>query len=202
MGRGPATGPTRSAAREFWALKDINFTVERGEALGIIGPNGAGKSTLLKVLSRILRPDPGALSRARSAAGPDRGRRRVPHRPDRPREHLPQRRDPRHAQGRDRRAARRDHRLLGDRARSSTRRSSGTPPGCRPGSVSRSPPTWTRRCFWSTRCSASATPRSGPSASGTWSELIRSDVSVVFISHNLEQVRHLCKGRSFLSTVE
>ena len=43
----------------FWALKDINLEVRRGEAVGIIGPNGAGKSTMLKVLSRVLRPDRG-----------------------------------------------------------------------------------------------------------------------------------------------
>lgn len=44
-----------------WSLRDINFEVEKGDAVGIIGRNGAGKSTLLKVLSRVTSPTLGSV---------------------------------------------------------------------------------------------------------------------------------------------
>jgi len=47
--------------RTFWAVKDINLNVRRGEVFGFIGDNGAGKSTLLKVVARVLRPTKGRI---------------------------------------------------------------------------------------------------------------------------------------------
>ncbi|WP_291120704.1 polysaccharide ABC transporter ATP-binding protein [Empedobacter sp. UBA7248] len=44
-----------------WSLKDINFQIEQGQAVGIIGRNGAGKSTLLKLLSRVTKPTTGSI---------------------------------------------------------------------------------------------------------------------------------------------
>lgn len=46
---------------EFWSLKNINFTLNRGEALGLIGHNGAGKSTLINLLMGIIRPTEGEI---------------------------------------------------------------------------------------------------------------------------------------------
>ena len=45
--------------QEFWALKDVNFTVKKGDRVGIVGLNGAGKRTLLKVIAGVLKPTEG-----------------------------------------------------------------------------------------------------------------------------------------------
>jgi ABC-2 type transport system ATP-binding protein len=52
-------GRSSSPSETFWALKDVSFTVEPGEAVGLIGANGGGKSTLLKMLAGVLLPDDG-----------------------------------------------------------------------------------------------------------------------------------------------
>jgi len=49
--------------KEFWADRDISFTLEKGDMLGIIGANGAGKSTLLKAISGIMEPTRGWVHR-------------------------------------------------------------------------------------------------------------------------------------------
>lgn len=56
LGQGGGSGES-----EFWALRDVNFEVNRGDVVGIVGRNGAGKSTLLKVLSRITPPTSGRI---------------------------------------------------------------------------------------------------------------------------------------------
>ncbi|HVW87371.1 MAG TPA: ABC transporter ATP-binding protein [Bryobacteraceae bacterium] len=48
---------------DFWALRDISFTVDRGEIVSLVGPNGCGKSTLLQVISGILQPTTGRVVR-------------------------------------------------------------------------------------------------------------------------------------------
>ena len=58
----------RDRPSTFWALRDLTFDVQEGEALGIIGYNGAGKSTLLKILSRITEPSAGEV-RLRGTVG-------------------------------------------------------------------------------------------------------------------------------------
>ena len=53
---------TKSESNIVWSLKDINFEIEQGDAVGIIGRNGAGKSTLLKILSKVTAPTTGTIS--------------------------------------------------------------------------------------------------------------------------------------------
>ena len=48
--------------KEFWALQDVDLSIETGEVLGLVGANGAGKSTMLKVISGILKPTKGTVT--------------------------------------------------------------------------------------------------------------------------------------------
>ncbi len=49
------------AFKEFWALKDVSFTIEKGDRVAILGYNGAGKSTLLKIIAGVLKPTEGSI---------------------------------------------------------------------------------------------------------------------------------------------
>jgi len=57
-----------SGNQDFWALRNITFSVKEGGSLGVIGRNGAGKSTLLQILLGIYKPDEGAVEK-RGTAG-------------------------------------------------------------------------------------------------------------------------------------
>ncbi len=52
----------KKKSEDFWALKNVSFTVDKGEVVGLIGSNGAGKSTLLKVVSGVMKPTSGKVT--------------------------------------------------------------------------------------------------------------------------------------------
>jgi ABC-2 type transport system ATP-binding protein len=51
----------RSKPDEFWALRNVSFSIPAGQAVGVVGKNGQGKSTLLKLVARVILPDEGAV---------------------------------------------------------------------------------------------------------------------------------------------
>ncbi|MBU2062941.1 MAG: ATP-binding cassette domain-containing protein, partial [Candidatus Omnitrophica bacterium] len=53
----------------FWAVRNVSFTVGKGESIGIIGENGAGKSTILRLIAGLLKPDRGQINIVGSIAG-------------------------------------------------------------------------------------------------------------------------------------
>jgi ABC-2 type transport system ATP-binding protein len=54
--------PARPTKKDFWALRDVSFAVQPGEAVGLVGANGQGKSTLLKLIAGVLLPDEGRVA--------------------------------------------------------------------------------------------------------------------------------------------
>ena len=57
----PKKRAEKNRRADFWALRDVSFSVSRGEVVGLVGANGAGKSTLLKLVAGVLKPTEGSL---------------------------------------------------------------------------------------------------------------------------------------------
>ena len=59
--KGKSKGGKKRRRHEFWALRDVSFQIQQGEAVGLVGGNGQGKSTLLKLIAGVLLPDAGKI---------------------------------------------------------------------------------------------------------------------------------------------
>ncbi|MCY7412266.1 MAG: ABC transporter ATP-binding protein [Salinibacterium sp.] len=57
-----ASRARRARPSEFWALREVSFSVQSGESIGVVGRNGQGKSTLLKLVAEVILPDEGSVS--------------------------------------------------------------------------------------------------------------------------------------------
>ena len=86
----------RTRPGEFWALRDVSFSVAPGEAIGVVGRNGQGKSTLLKLVAQVMLPDEGEVRCRGRRRAAHRDHRRLRQRPHGARQRLPHGRPARH----------------------------------------------------------------------------------------------------------
>ncbi len=162
---------SRRRARDIWAVRDVSFSVEPGESVGVVGRNGSGKTTLLRLIAGIFAPTRGPSRGRRLGRLAARARRRLPPRLHRPRERLPERLAARPLGGATSASGwTRSSRSPSSRG-SSTRPSGRTRPACTCGSASRS-----RRIFAVRRAAARRGVRGR--RRGVPAEVLRQDLRV------------------------